>query len=71
MLRNKNLDLSGRVLLLRAGRSSFAEKVCECVAAGWAVTGPPLPSPVYAVVPPPGGQCSQDERLGRADLPRP
>lgn len=27
MLRNNNMDLSGRVLLLRAGRNSFAEKV--------------------------------------------
>lgn len=27
MLLNKNLDLRGRVLLLRAGRNSFAEKV--------------------------------------------
>ncbi|CAF97624.1 unnamed protein product, partial [Tetraodon nigroviridis] len=29
MLQNKNLDLSGRVLLLRAGRNSFAEKVAN------------------------------------------
>lgn len=27
MLQNKNVDLSGRVLLVRAGRNSFAEKV--------------------------------------------
>lgn len=27
MLRNKNMDLSGRVLLVRAGKNSFAEKV--------------------------------------------
>lgn len=28
MLQDKNIDLSGRVVLVRAGRNSFAEKVC-------------------------------------------
>lgn len=28
LLRDKNIDLNGRVMLVRAGRISFAEKVC-------------------------------------------
>lgn len=68
MLQNMNLNLTGRVLLLRAGRNSFAEKVRA---------GPsrepsfPAAASCSRWFPPPGGQRSQAESLCCAHLPRP
>lgn len=71
MLQNKNLELKGRVLLLRAGRNSFAEKVRAGPSREPSFTAAASCSPWF---PPPsssGGQCSQAERLCCAHLPRP
>lgn len=55
MLRNKNLDLSGRVLLVRAGRNSFAQKV----------GGVPAPWPLRRRLPADLGLLSQVANAAR------